>query len=147
MGDALTVERICANFEILGDWDERYGYLIDLGRKLPEMSADEKTEENRVRGCQATVWLKERVPEESPARLEFNADSDALMVRGLIAILLAMYSGKTAQDILDVDAPAVFARLGLDQHLSVTRRNGLFSMVERIRGTAARFLSASGAAE
>lgn len=129
----LTVERIIQNFEILGDWEERYRYVIDLGRKLPELDERYKTEDNRVKGCVSNVWLITRVDEKDPTRLEFEADSDAHIVRGLVAILLAAYSGKSAEEILAVDIRDIFRQLDLEKHLSPSRSNGFFSMVERIQ--------------
>jgi cysteine desulfuration protein SufE len=118
-------------FEVLGDWEERYRYVIDLGRDLPTMSEGERTDEHKVRGCASQVWL---IAERGEAgTLRFRGDSDAHIVRGLIAILLRLYSGRTPEDILAFDAKAAFARLGLDEALSRQRSNGLAAMVERIR--------------
>ena len=141
--DELSLEEIEANFELLGDWEQRFSYLLDLGRKLPSLPDDARTEENRVRGCQSTVWLKAAIEEGDGPTIVLVADSDAHMVKGLIAILLVMYSGRSPDEILAVDAEGVFARLGLDTHLSPTRRNGLFSMVERIRALAAQHAGVS----
>ncbi len=129
----LTVDRIIQNFEILGDWEERYRYVIDLGRKLPELDEKYKTEGNRVKGCVSNVWLITRVVEDDPDILEFEADSDAHIVRGLVAILLCAYSGKKANEILAVDIRDIFQQLDLEKHLSPSRSNGFFSMVERIQ--------------
>jgi cysteine desulfuration protein SufE len=126
---------LIAEFDMLGDWDERYRYVIDLGRALAPLADTERTDENKVRGCASQVWLA-RDPAEA-GRLAFRGDSDAHIVRGLIAILLRLYSGQTADDILDFDAKAAFAQLGLSGALSAQRSNGLFSMVERIRRDAA----------
>ena len=132
----LTADRIIQNFEILGNWEDRYRYVIDLGRKLPELDERYKTEDNRVKGCVSNVWMITRVSEGEPATLEFKADSDAHIVRGLVAILLAIYSGKTASEILDVDIRDIFQQLDLERHLSPSRSNGFFSMVERIQNLA-----------
>lgn len=132
----LTADRIIQNFEILGNWEERYRYVIDLGRKLPGLDDKYKTEENRVKGCVSNVWLVTRVNEGSPPTLEFEADSDAHIVRGLVAILLAIYSGKSPGEIVDIDIRDIFQKLDLENHLSPSRSNGFFSMVERIRGLA-----------
>jgi cysteine desulfuration protein SufE len=136
----LTVPEIIDEFEFLGDWEERCEYLIDLGFALPEMPADEKTEANRVHGCQSNVWLvtRERTDGQGRTVIDVVADSDAYIVKGLIAVLLAMYSGRTPQEILATDAKDIFARLGLDRHLSTARKNGLGGMVTRIRELAAR---------
>ena len=132
----LTADRIIQNFEILGNWEERYRYVIDLGRKLPKFDERYKTEDNRVKGCVSNVWMITRVSEGEPTILEFEADSDAHIVRGLVAILLAIYSGKTASEILDVDIRDIFQQLDLERHLSPSRSNGFFSMVERIQNLA-----------
>jgi cysteine desulfuration protein SufE len=125
------LDDLAAEFEFLGDWEERYRYVIELGRELAPLSPDEHVDANKVRGCASQVWL---VTEPTPdGRLAFRGDSDAHIVRGLIAILLRLYSGRTPQEILAFDAKAGFARLGLAGALSQQRSNGLFSMVERIR--------------
>ena len=138
----LTVERIIQNFEILGNWEERYRYVIDLGRKLPELDEKYRTEDNRVKGCVSNVWLITRVNDADGKKLEFEADSDAHIVRGLVAILLAAYSGKSADEILAIDIRDIFRQLDLENHLSPSRSNGFFSMVERIQ-TLARAASAA----
>jgi cysteine desulfuration protein SufE len=129
----LTIDRIIQNFEILGNWEERYRYVIDLGRKLPELDDKFKTEDNRVKGCVSNVWLITRVSDAEPQTLEFEADSDAHIVRGLVAILLTAFSGKAASEILEVDIRDIFSQLDLEKHLSPSRSNGFFSMVQRIQ--------------
>ncbi|MEX2670675.1 MAG: SufE family protein [Phycisphaeraceae bacterium] len=131
----ITLDRIVANFEFLDDWEERFTYLIDLGKKLPDMPEAERVERNRVHGCQAQVFMKPRVEGEPPV-VVFDAWSDAATVKGLITILMTMYSGKTADEILSTDAESVFEQLGLEEHLSMTRRNGLHAMIKRIRAIA-----------
>ncbi|MAR11412.1 MAG: cysteine desulfuration protein SufE [Blastopirellula sp.] len=128
-----SLEELYEEFDDLGDWDDQCDYLIDLGFDLPQLPDEAKCEENRVHGCQSQVWLIGRRSEETPEKLEFLANSDAIIVNGLIAVLLAMYTQRTAEEILSTDAESVFARLGLQRHLSPQRRNGLFGMVERIR--------------
>jgi len=118
-------------FELLGDWEERYRHVIDLGRELEPLTDAERIDANKVRGCASQVWLIPALG--SDGRLRFRGDSDAHIVRGLIAILLRVFSGRTPEEILDVDARAGFEGLGLIGHLSAQRSNGLFSMVERIR--------------
>lgn len=135
----MTIEELVENFEILEDWDERYAYLMELGRKMPPMNESDKTEENRVKGCQATVWLKETFVPGDPSRIEFLADSNSQIVKGLIAMLRLLYSGKTPQEILAINAQNLFARLELDRHLSPTRSTGLNSMVQKIRSLAKSF--------
>jgi len=129
------LEDLAAEFEVLGDWEERLQYVIDLGKALPPLTDDERNEANKVRGCASQVWVvTERTPD---GRLAFRGDSDAIIVRGLIAVLLRLYSGRTPQEILAFDAKAGLTRLGLPNALSMQRSNGLFSMVERIRRDAA----------
>jgi cysteine desulfuration protein SufE len=129
----MTLEKLISNFEVLGDWEERYGYLIDLGRKLSGLPDAEKTEDNRVHGCQAMVWMITEPDPARPGALRIRADSDAFIVRGLIAVLQLIFNGRTPEEILKADAKSTLSRLGLDKHLSPTRKNGLFAMVERIR--------------
>ncbi len=118
-------------FEVLGDWEERYRYVIELGRDLAPLADAERSEDNKVRGCASQVWL---VSEPRPeGRLGFRGDSDAHIVRGLIAILLRLYSDRSATEIVAFDAPGAFAKLGLTGALSQQRANGLASMVARIR--------------
>ncbi len=132
----MDTEELIETFELLGDWEERYRYLIELGRKLPPLPEQEHNETTKVRGCMSQVWLAHRVESGEPPRLRFLGDSDAHIVKGLIALLFAILSGKTPQQILDTDISGVFERLGLDSHISMNRRNGFYAMVERIRQTA-----------
>ena len=128
----MTIDDLFEEFEELGDWEDQCDYLIDLGFELPKLPETAMTEENKVHGCQSNVWLVAHVSDENPKTIEIVANSDAIIVNGLIAVLLAMYSGKTAAEILAVDPRSVFGRLGLERHLSTQRRNGLFGMVKRI---------------
>jgi cysteine desulfuration protein SufE len=121
---------LAEDFDLIGDWEEQIQYVIDLGRELAPLSDDEHSDANKVRGCASQVWL---VTEARDGLLHFRGDSDAHIVRGLVAILLRLYSGRTPADILAFDARAAFRRLGLDGTLSTQRSNGLASMVERIR--------------
>jgi len=129
----MTIDEIYEEFDHLGNWEDRCDFLIDLGFELPEFPEAERTEENRVHGCQSNVWMVLSHRENEAEVVDITADSDAMIVRGLIAVLLALYSGKTAQEILAIDPREVFNRLGLDRHLSPARRNGLGGMVKRIR--------------
>ncbi|PXV64849.1 cysteine desulfuration protein SufE [Sinimarinibacterium flocculans] len=129
----METQELIETFEFLGDWEERYRYLIDLGRKLEPLPEAEHSEANKVRGCMSQVWLTHRVEPGSPPRLTFLGDSDAHIVKGLIALLLQLLSGRTPQEILDADVNGVFERLGLESHISMNRRNGFYAMVERIR--------------
>ena len=142
MTDVLetSIDELAENFELLGDWESRFSYLIDLGKGLPPMDSTDQCEATKVQGCQAQVWMK-FVPEAN-GQITIVADSDAFIVKGLIALLLMIYSGKKAEDILNTDGEAVLERLQLATHLSPTRKNGLFAMVKRIRKLAA--LEAAG---
>ena len=125
------MDELVENFELLGDWESRFAYLIDLGKALPPMDEADKCEDNRVHGCQAQVWMK--FDPEAEGKITISADSDAFIVKGLIAVLLLIYSGKSAREILNTDGSAVLSKMQLAEHLSPTRKNGLFHMVQRIR--------------
>ncbi len=140
----MDLEELADTFELLGDWEERYRYLIDLGRKLPPMPDSDHTDANKVRGCMSQVWLTHKVHPGPPLTLEFHGDSDAHIVKGLIAVLLMLCSGKTPQQILDTDIAAAFSRLGLESNISMNRRNGFYAMVERIKAMAADQASTVG---
>ena len=131
------IERIIEDFELLDSWDDRYRYVIELGRKLPPLPAEDHAEKNKVHGCASQVWLTSaRLPASKPGEgpaLQFDGDSDAHIVKGLIAILFALYSGESAEKILATDANAVFTKLGLGEHLTPQRSNGFRSMVERMK--------------
>ena len=135
MAIAAALEELEAEFELLGDWEERYRYVIELGQGLAPMPEAERVEANKVRGCASQVWLVTEPGVDGV--LEFRGDSDAHIVRGLIAILLRLYSGRAPDEILAFDANAAFKRLGLSGALSAQRSNGLFAMTERIRRDAA----------
>jgi cysteine desulfuration protein SufE len=141
----MTIDDIVENFSILDDWDDRYRYVIELGRGLAPLAESDRTEANKVQGCASQVWLatKSRPNGDAGPSLSFVADSDAHIVRGLIAILLALYSEKPARDILSIDALAFFDRMGLRENLTPQRSNGLRSMVERIRSDARSALAAA----
>jgi cysteine desulfurase/selenocysteine lyase len=132
-----AADELAEAFEFLDDWADRYQYLIELGEAIPPLPAEFRTEANRIRGCQSTVYLTARKRPGTADVLEFLADSDADIVRGELALLERVYSGQRAGDILAFDVEGFFARLGLDKHLSPRRRNGLASMVQRVRGLAA----------
>jgi len=128
--EVLEAQReVIGEFSMFDDWMDRYQYLIDLGRRLPEFPAELRTDEHRIRGCQSQVWF---VPEKKGERLEFRAVSDAAIVSGLIALLLRIYSGRKPEEILATE-PAFVEELGLEQHLSPTRSTGLHSMLDAIR--------------
>lgn len=130
-----ALAELADEFELLGDWEERYRHVIDLGRELQPLSAEERTDANKVRGCASQVWL---VTEPQEHRLEFRGDSDAHIVRGLIAILLRLYSGRSPEQILSFDAKGALAELGLSSALSTQRSNGLNAMLARIKADAER---------
>jgi cysteine desulfuration protein SufE len=140
-----AIDEIVDNFALLEEWDDRYRYVIELGRLLAPLAERDRTERNKVRGCASQVWLATTVRPDGKAGpvLSFSGDSDAHIVRGLIAILFALYSGKPARDILAADAIAVFERLGLREHLTPQRSNGFRSMVERIKSDARAALAAA----
>ena len=133
-----SIIEIVDNFSLLEEWDDRYRYLIELGRTLVPLPDAARNERNKVQGCASQVWLATAVKPDGDAGpvLSFIGDSDAHIVRGLIAILIALYSGKPAREILSTDAVALFDKLGLRQHLTPQRSNGFRSMVERIRDDA-----------
>ena len=147
----MAIDEILDNFAILDDWDDRYRYVIELGRLLAPLPDSARNDVNKVRGCASQVWLETKVEPNGAAAaaapagpvLNFIGDSDAHIVRGLIAILFALYSGKPAKEILGTDAIAVFDKLGLREHLTPQRSNGLRSMVDRIRSDAREALAAA----
>ena len=138
MNGMTGIDEIVENFTLLDQWDDRYRYVIELGRTLPPLPQSAYTEANKVRGCASQVWLLTQVKPDGADGpiLTFDGDSDAHIVRGLIAILLALYSGKRAREILQTDALALFDRIGLRENLTPQRSNGLRSMVERINAEA-----------
>ena len=131
----LEISEILETFDFLDDWEDRYKYLIDLGKELPPFPDDARNDVNKVRGCVSQVWLVTTITsgEAGSPVLTFKGDSDALIVRGLVAIAMAIYNGKTAREVLDTDIEMLFAKLGLKEHLTPQRSNGLKSMVGRIR--------------
>lgn len=133
----LTIEELYEEFDGLADSDERIDYLIDLGLSLPQLPDEAKTEENRVHGCLSQVWLVASTRAINPHIVEFVASSDSVIVSGLIAVVIALYSGKSPQEIASIDAEKTFRKLGLDRHLSPQRRNGLHGMVKRVQQLAA----------
>jgi cysteine desulfuration protein SufE len=137
----ISLERIEKGFGIMPNWEDRYRFLIQLGRRLEPLDDELKIEPNRVRGCASNVWLVPSLSEDDPPRMNFRADSDAHIVKGLVAVLLAIYSDRTPEEIQEVDAEGLLERLELQSHLSPSRSNGLFAMIERIRTLA----SAAGA--
>ena len=144
MGIMTTIDEIRDNFELLEEWDDRYRYVIELGRTLDPMPETEHSLENKVNGCVSQVWLSRKLERNgNGAVLKYLGDSDAHIVRGLIAILLTLYSGRTPQEILARDAAGVLDEFGFREHLTPQRSNGLRSMVERIRDDARQALAAA----
>lgn len=140
--DMTTIDDIRDNFELLDEWDDRYRYVIELGRTLEPMPEAEHSAENKVQGCVSQVWLQKMVDRgNGEPVLRYRGDSDAHIVRGLVAIVLALYSGRTPREILDTDAIAVFNEFGFRDHLTPQRSNGLRSMVERIKTDAREALA------
>lgn len=133
----LSIDDVVADFELLDDWEDRYRYVIELGRRLEALPDAERTDANKVRGCASQVWLSTRVsPTPDGVRLDFRGDSDALIVKGLVAIVIALFGGKTPAQIRATDAEALFSRLDLRSHLTTQRSNGLRALVDRIRNDA-----------
>ncbi len=131
---------ILETLAFLDDWEERYSYIIDLGKSLPPLAESDKTQHTKVQGCQSQVWIKPIPPKGSETILRFQADSDALIVKGLAAVLLALYENKTAPQILETDPLTTLKELGLKQHLSSNRANGLNAMNTRIQAYAAHLI-------
>lgn len=144
MAQTSTIDELVSDFSLLEEWEDRYRYVIELGRGLEALPERERTPDNKVQGCVSQVWIKTQVrcANGGAPVLVFHGDSDAHIVRGLIAILFRLFSGRTAEEILACDAPASLARLGLDEHLTPQRSNGLFAMVKRIRSDAEAALAA-----
>ena len=137
-----TTDELLEAFEDIQEWDERYDYIIDLGRELPELPADLQTKENIVEGCMSTVWLV--TSSEGPdSPVSIQTDSDSIIVKGLVVVMLAFFSGKTAAEILQSDVSDFLTKLGLNQHLSPQRRNGLFAMIKRLRVLATKIAASA----
>lgn len=132
-GNSISTEDIVDNLGFFDSWEDRYRYIIDLGRELPEMPEALQTEERLVRGCQSQVWIDVR---EDAGKMQLAVDSDAFIVKGLLAVVLAAYNNRTPEEVLAFDVDNYFDTLGLMQHLSPTRGNGLRAMVARIRDEA-----------
>jgi cysteine desulfuration protein SufE len=131
-----AIQDLADEFALLPDWEERISHVIELARSLEPLRDEERTEQNRVRGCASQVWLiSERRP-EAPEKLYFRGDSDAHLVRGEVAMLMRVFSGRTPAEVLSVDPRAMFDRLGLGEALTAQRSNGLFSMISRIQSEA-----------
>ena len=133
----MTIDEILENFALLDDWEDRYRYVIELGKELEPLPDDVRTPQNKVRGCASQVWLWTRVDDrQTPPRLIFAGDSDAHIVRGLVAIAIALFNNKTSAEIRATDADGIFDQIGLKEHLTAQRSNGLKALVDRIRADA-----------
>lgn len=141
----MTLQALIDDFQFLDDWEDRYRYVIELGKALPPLYEAERSEATKVRGCASQVWLVSDVKPGPEPVLSFRGESDALIVRGLIAILLEIFSDRPAREIVELDAEAIFRRLGLREHLTSQRSNGLSAMVQRIRRDAHAALAAASA--
>jgi cysteine desulfuration protein SufE len=135
-----TLSTMIDDFGFLDDWEDRMRYVIELGKALPDLPDAEKTSENKVQGCASQVWLSVAAEDGADPVMTFRGDSDAFIVRGLVAIVLEAYSGKKASEVVDFDALDLFKQIGLLEHLTAQRANGLRSMIQRIREEAARRL-------
>ena len=142
----ISIDDILADFDVIDDWEERYRYVIELGRQLEPLAESDRSEANKVRGCASQVWLATRAARDGDGavRLSFTGDSDAHIVKGLVAVMIALFSGRTAQEILTLDPEPTFSAIGLRDHLTPQRANGVASMIERIRSDARAALSAAG---
>ena len=126
----MSVEELIDNFLFLENWEDKYRYLIELGNQLPHLSEDEKQEQWKVPGCQSQVWI---IPHFDNQKIYFSGDSDAIIVRGIIAVVLEIFKDKSAQEILDIDVEEIFDKMGLQEHITQNRRSGMLSMVDKIK--------------
>ncbi len=138
----MSIDTIIEDFAFLDDWEDRYRYVIELGKALTPLGDAERTDANKVRGCASQVWIVSEIGDGDDPEIVFRGESDAHIVRGLIAILLELYSGQNASRIVEIDPEAQFAAIGLREHLTAQRSNGLTSMVNRIRHDAETALAA-----
>lgn len=133
----MSIETLIEDFSFLDAWEDRYKYLIELGNKLPPLSDEQKKDEWKVPGCQSQVWI---IPHFNGKNVTFEGDSDAIIVRGIIAVVLEIYKDKSAQEILDIDVEEIFDKMGLREHITPNRRSGMLSMVDKIRYYATQVL-------
>ncbi len=138
-----TIDDLIEHFQFLDDWEERYTYLIELGRTLPPMNEADMNPETLVKGCQATVYLKADLTDDTPPVMSFQATANAAIVCGLIVVLQSMFCGRTPEEVLVTDAIDLAGKLGFEEHLSSTRRNGLHAMIKRIKAIATDYASAA----
>ncbi|MBL4854051.1 MAG: SufE family protein [Robiginitomaculum sp.] len=140
MASTQDIDDLIADFSFLDDWEDRYMHVIELGKNLAPLSEAERNNLTKVKGCVSQVWLVQEVSDDTPAIMTYRGDSDAHIVKGLVAIVLAIFSGRTAQAIVDIDATSILAKLGLAEHLTPQRSNGLHAMVARIKRDASELL-------
>ena len=141
MTSSMTIEQLIENFELLGDWDDRFNYIMELGEKLPPLPDEDKIEENLVQGCESQVWVKASFP---GGAFDFNADGDAHMARGMLSLIRTLYQGKTPQEVLDIDMQGFVTRTGLMDQLSPKRQHGLQALLGKIHGLANAALADAG---
>ena len=137
-----SIQSIIEDFDLLDDWEDKYRYVIELGRELDDLPDDEKTAANKVNGCVSQVWLVAEAEDENGTRITFRGDSDAHIVRGLVAIMISALSGRPADEIAGYDAEGLFKQIGLDSHLTPQRSNGLRAMVDRMKAEASGRMAA-----
>ncbi len=140
MTSVQNIDDLIADFSFLDDWEDRYMHVIELGKSLAPLTDAERNNLTKVKGCVSQVWLVQEISDANPPVLTFRGDSDAHIVKGLVAIVLAIFSGRTAQEIVDLDAIEILAKLGLEEHLTPQRSNGLHAMVARIKQDARTLL-------
>lgn len=126
----MSIESLIEDFSFLDSWEDRYKYLIELGNKNPRFTDEQKSEQWKVQGCQSQVWI---IPHFNDSHIWFEGDSDAIIVRGIIAVVLEIFKDKTAQEILDIDVEKIFDKMGLREHITPNRRSGMLSMVDKIK--------------
>ncbi|WP_456403900.1 SufE family protein [Thiolapillus sp.] len=130
---SMDLDEIVDIFELLGDWDQRYQYLVELGEKLPPMPEEFKTEDNKVKGCMSQVWVHAYRDQDNPEAIHFHGDCDTSIIKGVLALLIQLVDGKTAEQIAQLDVDEFFSRLKLDEHLSPNRHFGIYALVELMK--------------
>lgn len=134
----MDLDTFIANFEFLGDWDQRYAYITELGTRLPPLDPGQKTEDHRVQGCMSRVWVDGGPHPDNPNLVHFVAEGEGPIVQGLVALLVMIYQDKKPQEVLDIDIDDIFTQLGLDEHLSPNRHIGMYAMVKMLKDIAQR---------
>lgn len=139
-----SIEQLIDDFELLGDWDARYQYLVELGERLPPMSEELKTEDNRVKACMSKVWISAYRDPDDPEKIRFHGDCDTAIIKGVLAVILQVASGRTAEEIAQLDFDSLFQRLALAEHLSPNRHVGIYAIVDMLKQQAAALARADG---